>query len=146
MSNLRDHAENELRISGWAGNEGFYGDLVEKAVLEIVDIFDNQGHSGMSAPLVVGIVEKLLMFEPLTPLTGEDDEWTILDYEGELYAQNKRCSHVFQRRDGSAYDSEGRVFINQHGVAWTGRDSRIDIRFPYTPAREYVHVVEEDDE
>lgn len=139
MGNLRDHAVRELELSGWAGPDGFYGDLIEKSVLQIVDVFEAQGHSGMSAPPVVRMLEKILMYEPLVPLTGEDDEWFVHDYSFDVYAQNIRCGHVFKRRDGSAYDSEGRVFRDLDGSSYIGKDSRVDIEFPYTPKVEYVH-------
>lgn len=142
MSNLMDHAKRELEAAGFMSKDGFYGDMLGKAALELMEVFVKQGHSGMSAPAVAGVFGKLAMFEPLGPLTGEDDEWAeVASQNGPLY-QNKRCSHVFKDNDG-AYDIEGRVFREPSGACFTSRDSRVPVTFPYTPTREYVDVPEE---
>ena len=143
MSNLVEYAERELDLAGWNDPDGMYGTLVKDAVLDLVRLFSDQGHSGMSASIVTSIVEKLMRYEPLTPLTGEDNEWTVLNYDDDIAAQNKRCSHVFKRADGTAYDIEGRVFREPNGSCYTGRGSRVDITFPYNPTREYVDVAED---
>jgi len=109
-------------------------------LMDMVRLFALEGHSGFSAAYAVAGLEKLLRQEPLGPLTGEEDEWTFLGYSPEMYAQNKRCSHVFRREDGTAYDSEGRVFREPSGACYTGKGSRVDVTFPYTPVREYVDV------
>lgn len=113
-------------------------------VLEMVRVFSSQGHSGFSAAWTTNTLERLLRFEPLTPLTGEDSEWNEIGAEGEIpLFQNNRCSHVFKDgKDGHAYDGNGRVFVeegeSQH--SFTGRGSRKWITFPYTPVIEYVKV------
>lgn len=73
-----------------------YDGMVKEAVLEIVDVFAGQGHSGGSAAITLGAVERLLRFQPLTPLTGEDDEWMEVDTD--LW-QSKRCPSVFKDKE-----------------------------------------------
>lgn len=111
-------------------------------ILEIVKIFAAQNHSGMSASYAVAIISKLLRYEALSPLTGDDTEWTRLEYGPDMGWQNNRCSHVFKRDDGTAYDIEGRVFRDPTGTCFTGFESRVEVTFPYTPVREYVDVDE----
>ncbi|WP_053225565.1 hypothetical protein [Methylobacterium indicum] len=113
-------------------------DAIDACVIGIVETFAEQGHSGSSAAYVIGILDKVLRFEPVTPLTGEDDEWVVHAYDDECYAQNKRCGRVFKRRNGQAYDIEAVVFRDPDGFCWTGADSRRDVTFPYTPATEIV--------
>lgn len=133
MGNLHDHAVRELdRVRA---GESLYGDLLPNAILEMVDTFADQNHSGMSAGIVIEALNKLLRFEPLAPLTGEDDEWVEV---GEGTWQNNRCSRVFKDADGRTYDISGRVFVDKDGMAWTGKDSRVDVTFPYTPTTERV--------
>lgn len=137
MSNMTEYAESELRIAGmYDGDE--YNRMVADAVVEIVGKFADQGHSGFSAGMVSSILDKVLRYEPLTPLTGEDSEWVTLDYGGDMVGQNKRCSHVFKRADGTAYDIEAVIFRDPDGACFTNSDSRKDITFPYVPKREYV--------
>ncbi len=141
MSTLVEHAKAEL-----ANYDGcMYGDLIPKAVIELMEVFAEQGHSGGSAPICISIFTQLAKFEPLGPLTGEDSEWTEV---ADGVFQNKRCSHVFRQPDrfnGQAYDIEGKVFREPSGSCYTSGDSMVPITFPYTPTREYVDVPEPDE-
>lgn len=138
MSLLRQHAETELALLG--GHQDEMQRLMNQHVLAIVDLFSRQGHSGFSASYAISVLEKLLRYEPLTPLTGDDSEWEEVGqaHGGDKRCwQNKRCSHVFRDVTG-AYDSEGRIFREQDGSCFQNRESRVYITFPYTPKREYV--------
>jgi len=101
-------------------------------------VFDNQYHSGFTAPYVASMFHRLAMYKPASPLTGEDDEWNELR-DGLL--QNKRYAAVFKDKDGTAYNSEGRVFSDDGEVWYTSKDSRVNITFPYVvPDKpEYVY-------
>ena len=136
MSNLVEHAKRELETAGLLSKDSDYGGLLGESVLEIVEVFAKQGHSGMSASVTVSLLEKLLRFKPLSPLTGDDSEWNEVG-DGEY--QNNRCSHVFKNAEG-AYDIEGRIFREQSGSCYTGYESRVPVEFPYVPKRESVDV------
>jgi hypothetical protein len=144
MSNLRAHAERELQLAGLLDPDGDnYGDLLGKAVLELIDVLANQGHSGMSANMTTDVFNRVARREPLTPLTGEDDEWVELAHIQAGVFQNKRCSRVFKQSDrfnGQAYDTEGVVFREPGGACMTNGDSHTPITFPYIPRRVYVDV------
>jgi hypothetical protein len=137
MSNLESHAEHELRLAGFFDKDSMYGGMLGEAVLKMVKLFADEGHSGYSANAAIGLFERVAKFEPLTPLTGEDDEWVEVS-EGQW--QNKRCGHVFKDADGRAYDIDGKIFREPDGSCFTSRDSRVYVTFPYTPKREYVDV------
>ena len=113
-----------------------------KDVLEIVEVFAKQGHSGVSANYCLGLLTKLLDYKPLSPLTGEDSEWEdVFEYGGDdMHYQNKRCSRVFKDKNGRTYDIQGKVFIEPDGISYTSRDSIVDVIFPYTPETQYVKV------
>jgi len=127
--------------------------------LKLLDVFSDEGHSGSSAPYAVQLFEKLAMFKPIVPLTGEDWEW---HEASEGVFQNKRCSRVFKQADrfnGQAYDIDGIVFYewserdldpDEEGYPgkrrfkshYTSRDSMVPITFPYTPTTEYQERIE----
>ena len=132
MSNLRTHAENELRAIGMLRSSDEMSKTMSDDILQIVDVFSAQGHSGFSAGYAIGVLTKLLRFEPLGPLTGVDEEWT--DLGGGLF-QNKRCSHVF-KENGVAYDINGIVWRDPDGATFTNFESRVPVTFPYTPTSE----------
>lgn len=141
-NNLVLHAERELEIllNQCEDEEGREMQKhINKDILEVVEIFSNQGHSGFSANYAIGMIEKLLRYEPITPLTGADDEWTKLDYNDDTKYQNKRCSRVFKNADGQAYDIEGKIFSEDGGRSWyQSKDSREYIKFPYRPHTEKI--------
>lgn len=137
MTDSVSFAESELRRAGWFNKDGFYGDMMGHAVLNMIKQFADEGHSGMSAGLAISLFSRLAKFEPLTPLTGEDDEWNQI---ADGTWQNKRCSRVFKDAEGRAYDIEGRVFREPSGACYTSRDSRVYVAFPYEPKTEYVDV------
>jgi len=142
---LLDRLEGDSNIVGHIRREMPESDdemqnMMRAHLIRMGQLFAAEGHSGFSASYALAALEKLLNFEPLGPLTGEPDEWTWLDYGDEMKAQNKRCGHVFMRENGTAYDSEGRIFREPGGACFTSKGSAVDITFPYTPTREYVDV------
>ena len=134
-SNIVEHAKREMpETSDEMDN------MMRKCVIQMAQLFSTQGHSGFSASYASNILDKILRLEPIRPLTGESDEWCWLEYGPDMVAQNKRCSHVFMRSDGSAYDIEGRVFVEPDGCCYTSKDSVVEVVFPYVPTKEYVGV------
>lgn len=118
--------------------------LMDKNILEIVKIFSEQGHSGFSAGYALSILERLLRFKPLSPLTGEEDEW----YDtGHGRMQNKRCSSVFKNSDGTVHDIDSIIVSDNGGITWfsSGR-LRKDVTFPYSvpahPEKVYIEYTE----
>ena len=94
MSNLVKYTESELRAAGLFDKESDYGGMLGDAVLELVDTFSKQGHSGCSAGMALSIFCKVANFKPLSPLTFKDDEWGE-PVHSDVF-QNKRNSSVFK--------------------------------------------------
>ena len=134
---LRSHAEKEMALA-WPEKEEMQ-DMVKANVLELLEVFSNQGHSGSSAPYVLWVFSKLANFEPLTPLTGDESEWMEV---GDNTFQNVRCGEVFKTgKDGEACWINGKVFREPDGCTYTSRDSRVPVVFPWTkPEPEIVDV------
>lgn len=114
------HAKAELdRIN--------FGQADTAAMLEILEKFFDQWDSGGAVWVVAPILQRLIAGKPLSPLTGEDDEWLEV---GDGVLQNKRLGSVFKDprfHDGKlAYDLD-----NPAG-------SREAISFPYYPVRATV--------
>lgn len=134
MSTLLSHAKEELKRY----NNGLYGDMLSEAIYEIVEVFAKQGHSGFSAAMAAEAAGRLMNFKPLTPLTGEDDEWAKLD----LGWQNKRYTSLFKDDDGFCYDLAGVTFedVDDPGNYFTSSElirryykGIPRIKFPYLP-------------
>lgn len=129
--NLTEYAKSELDRLG-KDKDGMQ-EMMNRDILEIIEKFGEQGHSGFSAGYAIKILDRLLRWKPIKPLTGEDDEW------GEHYClggdrQNKRCSSVFKYADGHCEDIDAIIVSDNGGHTWfTSGNFRKTITFPYTP-------------
>ena len=148
MSNLLKHAERELKFIGYDGKDE-YNNMAKDAILELIETFAKQGHSGFSAPYVANMFHKLANYKTLSPLTGNDDEWNdVSDISGEMLFQNNRDSRVFKSKKG-AYFLDAIVWqetINDDVNHFTYKDSntpRYIKSFPFTPKTFYVKVDKE---
>jgi hypothetical protein len=133
------HYKLELEKAGFykKGDDGVYDGMIGKAIEELMEVFEKQGHSGMSAGIVANLFKKLVNYEVLTPLTGEEDEWGEWHEgykNGKKHRQNMRYSTVFQDEDGKSYQIDRYIFDG-----WICSHSRKDIdKFPYMPITEYI--------
>lgn len=132
-SNLVKHVRSELKL---IDDDSVYQRAINKHLISMAKQFSKEGHSGFSASYTIAMLEKLLRFQPITPLTGNDDEW--FEYATGMF-QNKRCSHVF-KENGRAYDINGIIFRDKDGACYTNMKSQVDVTFPYTPSSVYVDV------
>lgn len=138
-SNLVSFARGELARLVKPGDE--MQAEMNKSVLVVVRAFSEAGHSGFSAGYALGILNRLLAFKPLGPLTGDDDEWVEV---GAGILQNKRRSTVFRDLTGPLvrdYDIEGKVFRDPDGSCWSNGECHVDITFPYV-VPEHPEVVD----
>ncbi len=132
---LIDFAHDELDRCGFFNKDSDYGGAVGEAVMALIRVFAAQKHSGTSASLVLSVFKDLARYEPLSPLSGADDEW--IEVDPGLW-QNRRCSRVFKEKDGIAYDIKGIVFRDTDGICYTNSSSRVMVTFPYKPETKIV--------
>lgn len=113
-------------------------------ILSLVEAFGNSGQSGGSAPYYIGAItnaiSKLLNHQPLSPLTGEDNEWDDMSAYGcsNTHWQNKRDSRVFKTTTGDCwaidtviwYDVDKDVY-SSNGII-DGYTTTCVVTFPYS--------------
>lgn len=136
--NLRDHAERELELAGVESTSDGYS-----YVLSLVDLVLGQSHPNQqSFKATVAFFFQICNGEPLSPLTGSDDEW---DQISPLLWQNNRFPRVFKELGVGAYDIGAIVFIDESDRMFTQQpQSRIIVKFPYTPNTKYMRVKTDD--
>jgi hypothetical protein len=141
MSNLIEHAKREFKAIGYIPLDQEQEDgpnkWIQENLIELLEVFSKQGHSGFSAGYCINAFNKLARFEPLASLTGEDWEWQEV---GTGTWQNIRCGRVFKNAEGRAYDIDGKIFREPDGCCFTNKNSHVYIDFPYTPKSEYIDV------
>lgn len=97
MSNLVEHARTELTRIGEEPEtiEGY---------LKVIQAFADMGHSGGSASVAVPVINELLQFKNLSPLTDDPDEWfNVSDMAGYESWQNRRNPEAFSNDGGKTY-------------------------------------------
>ena len=122
------HAKKEMDRM-WPESDDMQ-DMAKANVLELLEVFEKQGHSGYSAAYVLNLFQTLAHQKPIKPLTGEDDEWMEV---GPNTYQNIRCRSVFKKgKNGTAYWLDGNIFRDQNGCTFTNEYSRVKVEFPWT--------------
>lgn len=125
MSNLVDHAKYELELAGLFDKDSDYDGMLGDAVLELVRVFAEQGHSGFSAHQTLKIFNLVANYKPLTPIGKSKDEWVNhSDISKEPIWQNKRRSSTFSRDGGKTwYDIDDPKLNN--GDTWKKKKSNV---------------------
>jgi len=98
-SNLVQHTIRELDLIG-EDETADYDGMIRDAVLDIVRTFARQGHSGYSAAYTLSLIQRLLAFEPLSPLTDDPADW--VNVADNLW-QCRRQSAAFSHDGGKTY-------------------------------------------
>ena len=132
----------------------------KEPILALCEAFGNSGQSGGSALYVASViasaVKKLLLQEPIAPVTGEEEEWMdVSQYSnGETWFQNTRCSALFKVGvDGDPHYIHAIVWKGpEEHDTFTGRVYTPDMselisssqyirEFPFEPEIFYVDVI-----
>lgn len=158
MTNTKTHAQSEFEILSATTPDAVVLEFKDE-ILALCEKFGMSGQSGGSAPYISSIisssVKKLLMFETISPLTGEDSEWCdVSNGPDDVLYQNKRNCAVFKDKDGVWYldaivwcgDTPGESGNNWDNFSGTveGIRSRQFIKeFPFTPKTFRIDVTRE---
>ena len=152
MSNIIEHAKREFLKLGYNPIEECEDDpdkWIQENVLELLEVFSKQGHSGSSASYVINLFKKLANFDPVGPILCTDDEW---NHVGDDTFQNNRCGSVFKKGvDGKPYYLDAIIWKNQNEATYTGSAfnskneriySRQYIKLPFTPKSFYIDRID----
>ena len=152
MTNLETYAKNELQRAGMFNEDSDYGGGIGDAVMELIKVFAEQGHSGGSASRTIHLFEKLARYEPILPINDNSEDWIDTGING-VFLQNKRLPSLFKEREyGKAYYLEAIVFRSQRGTTFTSGGVALSdgssigsaqyVKFPFLPKTFYIDVIE----
>jgi hypothetical protein len=104
---LVDHAKYEMDLVGLFDQDADYEGMIANSVMELMQTFAGQGHSGGSSEITRDLFHRLSNFETLSSITDDPDEWqdTIemgTDKSKTLW-QNKRDPKFFSKDGGKTY-------------------------------------------
>lgn len=124
-----------------------------EAMKGVMEAFAKEGHSGGSAPYAASAIahslKAVLGFQILSPLTGEDDEWVMIDKRisgGNVHYQNVRDGGVFKDENGNCSYNTAIVWQGEDdwdtftGSLFGIRSSQYIKEFPFMPKTFYVNV------
>lgn len=104
MNMMTEHAKKELELAGLLDEDSDYNGMLGKSVLELMEVFTKQGHSGASASLTIEVFTKLAKYENLTPITSNPDEWMDISEMSESPMwQSKRNPYLFSTDGGKTW-------------------------------------------
>lgn len=125
---------------------------MEEEIVALADAFGRSGQSGGLAPYVSEVISRIVralcMQEPVSALTGEDDEWEeIAKDEAEPLYQNKRCSALFKIGPRIRYINAV-TFVDENGNGFGGVIEGISSvqlvkSFPFKPKTFLINVITE---
>jgi hypothetical protein len=106
--NLYQHALQELKIAGLFDADSDYGGMLGKAIMDVVEAFCKQGHSGGSASIVLQIMPKILAWENLTPITDDPAYWMNVQEQYGEDGAGHGMKGVWQcRRNPALFSNDG---------------------------------------
>jgi len=165
MTNTQLFALRELEILSKSSTDPHNRPLVEPFIPEILALaekFGLSGQGGGSAPYtataISHAVKKLLLQEPICPITGIAEEWINMSGYGggkdekDLVWQNRRCGCLFKDSENRPYYLDAIIWKTQNGGTFSGSafltkreivwSRQFVKKFPFTPKTFYIDVTE----
>lgn len=117
----------ELEKAGLFDKDSDYGGMIGESIMELMECFSKQGHSGYSAMMVSYLFHQLVSGKTLSPLTSDPDEWMdVSEMSQEPMWQNTRKYSCFSRDGGKTwydlddpatydFDKEGKPYARVQG-------------------------------
>lgn len=142
-SNLVEHARRELELIGEDPE-------VIAGYIKVFEAFSDMGHSGGSASVAIPVINELLQWKNLKPLTDDPEEWIHIADEisgSENVYQNNRNSEAFSHDGGKTYYllSEGAHFSNReplHNSVPKADINKVEWGVAYNGSMEYVDITD----
>ena len=124
LNNLHDKVENKEML-----------EHIEPLLLDTLTKLSNIENTSYIMAYI-NIFNNLIKYSPLTPLTGDEDEWGEIKQSGFIkYQQNKRCARVFRNNanNDEVYIVDGTLFSDNGGETWFQcKESKFRIKeFPF---------------
>jgi hypothetical protein len=100
--------------------------------MAIVELFSDQDHSGFSASIATGMINRLLKWENLSPVEDKEELW--VDVTDGLF-QHKNAPGLFKNKGEKPYYLDGLIFRDEDedGGTYTSSWSKVEVELPWRP-------------
>lgn len=139
-SNYIKYAINEFNIAYEDWKEDEMQNLMCNQVLELLSVLDTHGDSGFSIQYKLSLLNKLIRFQPIKPLTFKENEWEtdIID-SLDNSRQNTRDSRYFLCSNGDIYYNDDIVKVPTYYIG----ESKIIIKRRGKSLRGTIRILDE---
>ena len=96
---LINHAKRELEEQNLFSKDCYDG-MIGKAVMELIEVFSKQDHSGFSAGMTRDLFMQLANFKTLSPMSNNPEHWNEV---GPDVWQSNRQASIFSTDGGKTY-------------------------------------------
>jgi hypothetical protein len=122
ITNIIDFATREMSLTN-------VDTKLQPLILRIIRALDSTDLKVEERLHALNLAEQLYGFMPLTPLTGEDSEWSAFENDDAPFTHiNIRCPRVIKTEDGKAIDVMSYSFFDERSIQY--------VEFPYMPVSE----------
>ena len=139
--NLKEHALQQFELLGWTKDGKFKDDMQEdicNGTLKLIEIFSEQGHSGMTAPYAISLFEKLASWKSIADITANREWWNGDIGSGNMVQSRIQCDVFSTEEDlkkNRAYFLDGIIFKDRDGCCYTNSKSRVWFDLPGLPPK-----------
>lgn len=148
-----EYLDNEWGIQGWMKEGKDSQALIYSDLKRLLEAFSMTAHDEKSDLYTINMFYKLAQFQPISPLTGESEEWEFMDGDSgnskyPILYRNKRYVSIFKEtswniNEFEAYNTKGRLFTDIDGNFYASEYSVVSIeKFPYMPFTQLVNYEE----
>lgn len=122
-----DREDCEKRGKKYSKKDFSYGGEIYKSAYRAYKSLLKDGHSGMSWSFTKSVLMRLMENKPLTPLTGDESEWVLVDdYDGTFHYFDDDRVQCVDAEDGS---------IHHFKLSSDEAEKMFPISMPYLPGK-----------
>ena len=132
--NILEHAKNEFKLMhiDLDLDKTNYSYMLAQQVYDILDFLSDKGHTAQSISEVMLLLNKLVYNKALTVITGNDDEWDILEDNTLISKRDSRITK--DTKTNKVYFNEAYKFYYPNSIdLFTCKESKVEIHLPILP-------------
>jgi hypothetical protein len=120
----REYAVREFKAAGLVEESGEYcspeQETICEAILKMADAMATTDRSDGAIDYILKAANRIGLFSPMTPITGDDSEWEVVEGHPEVAAINIRLPRLAKLHNGDTMFSSALGFRDRNGNTYEG--------------------------